>query len=179
MWFWKEANHFSKGMIPFHFHTCHDVVKCWHILVFLLNQMVATGICRSDDHVITGALVMPFPIILGHEAAGIVESVGQGVTSIKPGVKQHWTQTLCWFSYFLTLLSKSNMITCISAYIAEEKMFQLLFFQGYLKRCYMVSTPFCVTILDLFSDFLFDFFGFGKNICSLLSTYVALLLSWD
>lgn len=51
--------------------------------------MVATGICRSDDHVITGELVMPFPIILGHEAAGIVESVGQGVTSIKPGVKQH------------------------------------------------------------------------------------------
>lgn len=51
-------------------------------------------------------------------------------------------------------------------------MFQLLFFQGYLKRCYMVSTPFCVTILDLFSDFLFNFFGFGKNICSLLSTYV-------
>ncbi|XP_062493620.1 alcohol dehydrogenase 1C [Pezoporus occidentalis] len=50
-------------------------------------KIVATGICRSDDHVITGALVMPFPIILGHEAAGIVESVGQGVTSIKPGDK--------------------------------------------------------------------------------------------
>uniref|UniRef100_A0A8C3JIH8 alcohol dehydrogenase n=1 Tax=Calidris pygmaea TaxID=425635 RepID=A0A8C3JIH8_9CHAR len=50
-------------------------------------KIVATGICRSDDHVITGALVMPFPIILGHEAAGIVESVGQGVTSMKPGDK--------------------------------------------------------------------------------------------
>uniref|UniRef100_A0A8B9M601 alcohol dehydrogenase n=1 Tax=Accipiter nisus TaxID=211598 RepID=A0A8B9M601_9AVES len=50
-------------------------------------KIVATGICRSDDHVITGGLVMPFPIILGHEAAGIVESVGQGVTSIKPGDK--------------------------------------------------------------------------------------------
>ncbi|KAM9026868.1 alcohol dehydrogenase 1 isoform 3-T3 [Ara ararauna] len=50
-------------------------------------KIVATGICRSDDHVITGGLVMPFPIILGHEAAGIVESVGQGVTSVKPGDK--------------------------------------------------------------------------------------------
>ncbi|NWW32870.1 ADH1 dehydrogenase, partial [Panurus biarmicus] len=47
-------------------------------------KIMATGICRSDDHVITGALVMPFPIILGHEAAGVVESVGQGVTSVKP-----------------------------------------------------------------------------------------------
>lgn len=52
-----------------------------------MNQIVATGICRSDDHVITGALVMPFPIILGHEAAGVVESVGQGVTAVKPGMK--------------------------------------------------------------------------------------------
>ncbi|XP_066174000.1 alcohol dehydrogenase 1 [Sylvia atricapilla] len=50
-------------------------------------QIVATGICRSDDHVVSGALVMPFPIILGHEAAGVVESVGQGVTSVKPGDK--------------------------------------------------------------------------------------------
>ncbi|XP_009325306.1 PREDICTED: alcohol dehydrogenase 1 [Pygoscelis adeliae] len=50
-------------------------------------KIVATGICRSDDHVVTGCMVMPFPIILGHEAAGVVESVGQGVTSIKPGDK--------------------------------------------------------------------------------------------
>ncbi|XP_052538809.1 alcohol dehydrogenase 1 [Tympanuchus pallidicinctus] len=48
-------------------------------------KIVATGICRSDDHVVTGALTMPFPIILGHEAAGIVESVGDKVTSLKPG----------------------------------------------------------------------------------------------
>lgn len=54
-----------------------------------VNQIMATGICRSDDHVITGALVEPLPIILGHEAAGVVESVGQGVTSVKPGMNQH------------------------------------------------------------------------------------------
>uniref|UniRef100_A0A8C9NGI5 alcohol dehydrogenase n=1 Tax=Serinus canaria TaxID=9135 RepID=A0A8C9NGI5_SERCA len=50
-------------------------------------KIMATGICRSDDHVVTGAMVMPFPIILGHEAAGVVESVGQGVTAVKPGDK--------------------------------------------------------------------------------------------
>lgn len=49
--------------------------------------MVASGICRSDDHVVTGALVVPLPIILGHEAAGIVESIGEGVTTVKPGTE--------------------------------------------------------------------------------------------
>uniref|UniRef100_A0A8D0HD39 alcohol dehydrogenase n=1 Tax=Sphenodon punctatus TaxID=8508 RepID=A0A8D0HD39_SPHPU len=50
-------------------------------------KILATGICRSDDHVISGALTMPFPIILGHEAAGVVESIGAGVTCVKPGDK--------------------------------------------------------------------------------------------
>ncbi|KAM6221403.1 alcohol dehydrogenase E chain [Rhynchocyon petersi] len=49
--------------------------------------MVATGICRSDEHVVTGQLATPFPVILGHEAAGIVESIGEGVTTVKPGDK--------------------------------------------------------------------------------------------
>lgn len=47
--------------------------------------MVATGICRSDDHAVTGSIVVPLPVILGHEAAGIVESIGEGVTTVKPG----------------------------------------------------------------------------------------------
>ncbi|KAF7252406.1 Alcohol dehydrogenase 1A [Varanus komodoensis] len=50
-------------------------------------KILATGICRSDDHVITGAFAMPFPIVLGHEAAGVVESVGEGVTCVKTGDK--------------------------------------------------------------------------------------------
>ncbi|XP_006742127.1 alcohol dehydrogenase E chain [Leptonychotes weddellii] len=49
--------------------------------------MVASGICRSDDHVVSGTLITPLPIILGHEAAGIVESIGEGVTTVKPGDK--------------------------------------------------------------------------------------------
>ncbi|XP_020008842.2 alcohol dehydrogenase 1C-like [Castor canadensis] len=50
-------------------------------------KMVASGICRTDDHMIAGAFVSPLPVILGHEAAGIVESIGEEVTTVKPGDK--------------------------------------------------------------------------------------------
>ncbi|XP_076998857.1 alcohol dehydrogenase E chain-like [Tamandua tetradactyla] len=50
-------------------------------------KMVATGICRSDDHVVNGNLSTPLPGVLGHEGAGIVESIGEGVTAVKPGDK--------------------------------------------------------------------------------------------
>ncbi|XP_060103011.1 alcohol dehydrogenase 1-like isoform X2 [Heteronotia binoei] len=50
-------------------------------------KILATGICRSDDHVVSGSLQSPIPCILGHEAAGVVESVGEGVTCVKPGDK--------------------------------------------------------------------------------------------
>ncbi|XP_055970325.1 alcohol dehydrogenase S chain isoform X3 [Sorex fumeus] len=50
-------------------------------------KMVATGICRTDDHIIAGSLFAPLPLVLGHEGAGIVESVGEGVTSVRPGDK--------------------------------------------------------------------------------------------
>ncbi|KAM9329527.1 alcohol dehydrogenase 1-like [Gastrophryne carolinensis] len=51
-------------------------------------KIIATGICRSDDHALQGHLEgVKCPTILGHEAAGIVESVGKGVTTLKPGDK--------------------------------------------------------------------------------------------
>lgn len=50
-----------------------------------LVRVAAAGVCHSDYHVVTGDLPHPLPVVLGHEGAGIVEEVGPGVTSVKPG----------------------------------------------------------------------------------------------
>ena len=45
----------------------------------------ACGVCRTDLHYREGGINDDFPFLLGHEAAGIVESVGAGVTDVAPG----------------------------------------------------------------------------------------------
>jgi propanol-preferring alcohol dehydrogenase len=52
----------------------------------VLVRVRAAGICHSDAHYRAGrSPVRPLPMTLGHEVAGIVEQVGDGVTSAKPG----------------------------------------------------------------------------------------------
>jgi S-(hydroxymethyl)glutathione dehydrogenase/alcohol dehydrogenase len=51
----------------------------------VLVKMVATGVCHSDLHVVTGDLQRPFPVVLGHEGAGIIEALGPGVTAVAVG----------------------------------------------------------------------------------------------
>ncbi|HSC79967.1 MAG TPA: Zn-dependent alcohol dehydrogenase [Chitinolyticbacter sp.] len=51
----------------------------------VLIRTVAVGVCHSDLHVIEGSYPYPGPLVLGHEAAGIVEQVGSEVRTVKPG----------------------------------------------------------------------------------------------
>lgn len=51
----------------------------------VLIRTAAVGVCRSDLHFVDGAYPHALPCIPGHEAAGIVEAVGEGVTTVKPG----------------------------------------------------------------------------------------------
>ncbi|QXT63536.1 S-(hydroxymethyl)mycothiol dehydrogenase [Tessaracoccus palaemonis] len=48
-------------------------------------RIQACGVCHTDLHYREGGINDDFPFLLGHEAAGIVESVGAGVTSVAPG----------------------------------------------------------------------------------------------
>src|SRR6266542_6741587 len=48
-------------------------------------KVMATGVCHSDWHIMNGDWPLPLPMVLGHEAAGIVEEVGAGVSNVKPG----------------------------------------------------------------------------------------------
>ena len=51
----------------------------------VLVEIVAAGVCHTDYSVKTGQLAAPLPAILGHEGAGVVREVGEGVTTVQPG----------------------------------------------------------------------------------------------
>jgi len=51
----------------------------------VIVEIQAASLCRSDLSVIEGVRAWPMPIIPGHEASGVVEEIGPGVTGFKPG----------------------------------------------------------------------------------------------
>jgi NDMA-dependent alcohol dehydrogenase len=51
----------------------------------VLVQLVGSGLCHSDEHLVTGDLPFALPIIGGHEGAGVVEEVGPDVDWLAPG----------------------------------------------------------------------------------------------
>ena len=48
-------------------------------------RVQACGVCHTDLHYREGGINDEFPFLLGHEAAGVVEAVGEGVTDVAPG----------------------------------------------------------------------------------------------
>jgi NDMA-dependent alcohol dehydrogenase len=51
----------------------------------VLVRLAACGVCHSDWNVISGATPNPLPAVLGHEGAGVVEEVGEGVKAVALG----------------------------------------------------------------------------------------------
>jgi S-(hydroxymethyl)glutathione dehydrogenase/alcohol dehydrogenase len=58
-----------------------DPPKAGEVLV----KLAASGLCHSDEHLVTGDLPFELPIIGGHEGAGVVQEVGEGVSWLAPG----------------------------------------------------------------------------------------------
>ena len=53
----------------------------------VLVKIVASGVCHTDALARDGDMPFPAPGVLGHEGAGVVEAVGDGVTNVSPGDK--------------------------------------------------------------------------------------------
>src|SRR5438046_10324046 len=71
-----------------------DMGKDWEIIEMdldppkegeVLVRFAAAGLCHSDDHLRTGDIPVRYPIVGGHEGAGVVEEGGSGVSRLKPG----------------------------------------------------------------------------------------------
>ncbi|MFG1781420.1 alcohol dehydrogenase catalytic domain-containing protein [Rhodococcus oryzae] len=51
----------------------------------ILVRMAGVGICHTDLTAAAGRIPFPLPAVLGHEGSGVVESIGPGVDSLRPG----------------------------------------------------------------------------------------------
>lgn len=61
----------------------------------VLVRLVASGLCHTDLGVVAGGIPFPLPGIIGHEGAGVVEEVGEGVSSVAIGDKVLLSFTSC------------------------------------------------------------------------------------
>lgn len=73
-------------------------------------RVEASGLCHSDYHIMIGDMPLPRPLVLGHEAAGIVEAVGRDVRGLAPG---------------------DRVVTCVSSFCGECRECQT----GHNHRC--------------------------------------------
>ena len=83
-------------------------------------KVQACGVCHTDLHYREGGINDEFPFLLGHEAAGIVESVGAGVTNVVPGdyVILNW-RAVCGTC---RSCQKGKPWYCFSTHNAAQKM---------------------------------------------------------
>ena len=80
----------------------------------------ACGVCHTDLHYREGGISDDFPFLLGHEAAGVVESVGEGVTNVAPGdyVVLNW-RAVCGDC---RACRRGQPQYCFATFNAEQKM---------------------------------------------------------
>jgi len=83
-------------------------------------KVQACGVCHTDLHYREGGISDDFPFLLGHEAAGVVESVGEGVTEVAPGdfVILNW-RAVCGQC---RACAKGKPQYCFNTHNAKQKM---------------------------------------------------------
>ncbi|UVO49407.1 Zn-dependent alcohol dehydrogenase [Sphingomonas sp. SUN019] len=88
-----------------------DVVTSKPAAHEVLIRTVAVGVCRSDLHFVDGAYPHPLPAIPGHEAAGVVEAVGDEVRTVKVG--DHVVTCLSAFCGHCEFCVTGRMFLCV------------------------------------------------------------------
>lgn len=85
-----------------------------------LVQVQACGVCHTDLHYREGGINDDFPFLLGHEAAGVVEAVGEGVTGVAPGdfVVLNW-RAVCGEC---RACKRGDLQYCFNTHNATQKM---------------------------------------------------------
>jgi S-(hydroxymethyl)mycothiol dehydrogenase len=83
-------------------------------------RVQACGVCHTDLHYREGGISQDYPFLLGHEAAGVVESVGEGVTEVAPGddVVLNW-RAVCGQC---RACARGDSHLCFSTHNATQKM---------------------------------------------------------
>jgi len=83
-------------------------------------KIQACGVCHTDLHYREGGINDDFPFLLGHEAAGVVEAVGEGVTEVSPGdfVVLNW-RAVCGQC---RACKRGDLQYCFNTHNATQKM---------------------------------------------------------
>src|SRR3954471_9100928 len=85
----------------------------------VLIRTVAVGVCRSDLHFVDGAYPHALPTIPGHEAAGVVEAIGDEVSTVKVG--DHVVTCLSAFCGHCEHCVTGHMSLCVDASVRRPK----------------------------------------------------------
>lgn len=85
----------------------------------VLIRTAACGVCRSDLHFVDGAYPAPLPGIPGHEAAGVVEAVGEEVRTVRPG--DHVVTCLSAFCGHCEFCVTGRMSLCVDPGVKRAK----------------------------------------------------------
>ena len=84
-------------------------------------RLLAAGVCQSDAKLYSGVTKLPLPLVMGHEGAGIVESVGSAVDNVAPGdlVVIHTLRSCGWCRHCIA----GRPSSCLNAGGASESPF--------------------------------------------------------
>jgi NDMA-dependent alcohol dehydrogenase len=123
-------------------------------------RLAASGVCHSDWNVVSGATPNPLPVVLGHEGAGVVEVLGDGVTSVSEGdhVVLSWLPS-CGHCFYCTegrpILCEWSTPAMLAGTMPDgtsrltsaggEQVFHYSFLSTFAERC-VVPEASCVPI---------------------------------